>query len=55
METDLKTPPNNTEAERAVLGSILMDTAAGDDDRVMDLCLRPQGTRLAVFAIYLRR
>ena len=39
METDLKTPPNNTEAERAVLGSILMDTAAGDDDRVMDLCL----------------
>ncbi len=36
---DLKTPPNNTEAERAVLGSILLDTAGRGDDRVMDLCL----------------
>ncbi len=36
---DLKTPPNNTEAERAVLGSILLDTTARGDDRVMDLCL----------------
>ena len=39
MEKDLKNPPNNTEAERAVLGSILLDTAGGDEDRVMDLCL----------------
>lgn len=36
---DLKTPPNNTEAERAVLGSVLLDTAGRGDDRVMDLCL----------------
>ena len=39
MENDLKNPPNNAEAERAVLGSILLDTAGGDEDRVMDLCL----------------
>lgn len=35
---DLKTPPNNTEAERAVLGCILLDTAGRSDDRVMDEC-----------------
>ena len=34
---DLKTPPNNVEAERAVLGSILLDTT-GRDERVMDVC-----------------
>ena len=34
---DLKTPPNSVEAERAVLGSILLDTA-GRDERVMDVC-----------------
>ena len=37
--TDMKTPPNNTEAERAVLGSILLDTTGRSDDRVMDVCL----------------
>ena len=37
--TDLKTPPNNIEAERAVLGSILLDTTGRSDDRVMDVCL----------------
>ena len=36
--SDLKTPPNNVEAERAVLGSILLDTAGRSDDRVMDEC-----------------
>ncbi len=35
----IKTPPNNTEAERAVLGSILLDTTGRSEDRVMDLCL----------------
>jgi len=35
---ELKTPPNNVEAERAVLGSILLDTAGRGDDRVMDEC-----------------
>ena len=35
----MKTPPNNTEAERAVLGSILLDTTGRNDDRVMDVCL----------------
>ena len=36
--SDLKTPPHNTEAERAVLGSILLDTASHNDERVMDEC-----------------
>ena len=35
----LKTPPCSPEAERAVLGSILLDTAGRGDDRVMDLCV----------------
>ncbi|MCR5414406.1 MAG: replicative DNA helicase [Kiritimatiellae bacterium] len=35
----IKTPPNNVEAERAVLGSILLDTTGRSEDRVMDLCL----------------
>ena len=35
--SEMKTPPNNVEAERAVLGSILLDTT-GRDDRVMDIC-----------------
>lgn len=35
---DLKTPPNSAEAERAVLGSILLDTVSRGGDRVMDLC-----------------
>ena len=37
--TDFKTPPSNTEAERAVLGSILLDARGRSGDRVMDLCL----------------
>lgn len=36
---NLKTPPNNVEAERAVLGSVLLDTTGRSDDRVMDVCL----------------
>ena len=39
MDEMLKTPPNNAEAERAVLGSILLDTTSRSEDRVMDLCL----------------
>ncbi len=35
---DLKTPPHNLEAERAVLGSVLLDTTGHGDDRVMDEC-----------------
>ena len=35
---NLKTPPNSVEAERAVLGSILLDTTGRSDDRVMDEC-----------------
>ena len=35
---DLKTPPYNIEAERAVLGSILLDTTGRSDGRVMDEC-----------------
>ncbi len=36
---DLKTPPQNVEAERAVLGSVLLDARGRNGDRVMDLCL----------------
>ena len=36
---ELKTPPSNVEAERAVLGTILIDTTSRNGDRVMDLCL----------------
>ncbi len=36
---DFKTPPNNTDAERAVLGCILLDTTNRSGDRVMDICL----------------
>ncbi len=39
MQESLKTPPSNTEAERAVLGSVLLDTTGRSEDRVMDLCL----------------
>lgn len=39
MATNDLTPPNNTEAERAVLGSILIDTTGQDADRVMDIAL----------------
>ena len=34
----MKTPPHNTEAERAVLGCILLDTVGRGEDRVMDEC-----------------
>ncbi len=35
----MKTPPHSAEAERAVLGSILLDTVGRSDDRVLDECL----------------
>ena len=39
MPEDFNTLPHDAEAERGVLGSILLDTAAPDDDgRVFDLC-----------------
>ena len=38
MEQDLKTPPHSLEAERGIIGSILLDTQMGDDQRVLDLC-----------------
>ncbi len=38
MEENIKTPPHSAEAERGVLGSILLDTETGDDARVLDLC-----------------
>ncbi len=38
MQEAFKTPPHSAEAERGVLGSILLDTETGDDTRVLDLC-----------------
>jgi len=38
MAADLKTPPHSAEAERGIIGSILLDTQLGDDARVLDLC-----------------
>jgi len=35
---ELKSPPHSIEAERAVLGSIMMDTMGRDGDRVWDIC-----------------
>ena len=34
-----KVPPHNVEAERAVLGAILLGTTGREGDRVMDICL----------------
>ncbi len=39
MGEDVKTPPHSAEAERGVLGSILLDAETGEDTRVLDLCL----------------
>ena len=38
MNENVKTLPNNAEAERAVLGSILLDATGRNEDRVLDLC-----------------
>ena len=41
-EGNFKTPPNSLEAERAVLGSILLGATGRNDDRVMDICQSSQ-------------
>ena len=46
---DIKNPPSNIEAERAVLGSILLDTTSRNGDRVMDLCLTSRLTPESFF------
>ena len=38
MEQDLKTLPHSADAERGIIGSILLDTTLGDEARVLDLC-----------------
>jgi replicative DNA helicase len=38
MEEDLKTLPHSSDAERGIIGSILLDTTLGDEARVLDLC-----------------
>ena len=38
MEENPKIPPHSAEAERGVLGSILLDTETENDVRVLDLC-----------------
>ena len=35
---DMKTPPSNIEAERAVLGSIMLNAQSRDGDRILDIC-----------------
>ncbi len=44
----LRTPPHSAEAERGVLGSILLDV--GNDNRVLDLCTENGITEEAFFA-----
>ncbi len=39
MSETLKTPPHSQEAERAIIGAILVDSMGRSNDRVMDLCL----------------
>ena len=38
MSEQLRTLPHSAEAERGIIGSILLDTTMGDDARVLDLC-----------------
>ena len=38
MSNEMKTPPHSAEAERGIIGSILLDTQFGEDARVLDLC-----------------
>ncbi len=40
--TAMRTPPHSLEAERALLGSVLLDATGRDEERVMDAC-RAQG------------
>lgn len=46
---EINTPPHNTEAELAVLGSILLDTVGKNEDRVLDLCLSSSLTAEAFY------
>lgn len=48
-EDMLKTPPHSADAERAVLGSIFLDSAGANSDRVMDLCLANSVTEDAFY------
>ena len=41
-------PPHNLDAERAVIGSIILDTTTRSGDRVMDLCLT-SGVKVETF------
>jgi replicative DNA helicase len=36
---EIKTPPNNVEAEKAVLGAVLLDAVNKTGDKVIDICL----------------
>ncbi len=38
MEENVNIPPHSAEAERGVLGSILLDAETGESSRVLDLC-----------------
>ena len=37
--SDLKTPPNSSECERALLGSILLDSVSRSGERIVDVCM----------------
>ena len=47
--SDILTPPHNLEAERGILGSILIDASMGDS-RVLDLCIENGITEDAFFS-----
>ena len=46
--SDLRTPPHSLEAERALLGSILLDANGRGEERVMDEC-RSEGVTEEAF------
>ena len=48
-EEAIKSPPHSAEAERAVLGSILLDSTGANADRVMDQCLAGSITPASFF------
>ncbi len=54
-ENQFKVPPHSIEAERAILGSILLDVSSGGASRVLDLCTENGLTEESFFSPPLRK